>query len=266
MITESCKYHCRQVPKHESYEDKYERRQEKHENLRRRNNITICRLVAKCPSKKPKEILQSPRQKEFFKRRNLINEEQGNKQVKSPPSKEASLVLENKMEEFAKVSSGRFMRSSPTIQVSWNNSTSHLSPNKSVEQSFSDGLERSNFNSWWIPSENKATVKVSKSCKGTQTINESSALKKTSSQQTEGGEGSFCQLLLPAAYSQFAPILKEYVMGGSKKAAVRGGEEALHRELLLKKKLMILQELLAMLLQTAEKSWKVPDGHPNFCT
>lgn len=117
MITESCKHHCRHVPVLESYEDKYERRQEKRENLRRRNNITICRLVAKRRSKEPKEILQSPRQKEFFKRRNLITEEQGNKQVRSSPGNEASLVLENQMEDFAKVSSGRFMRSSPTNQV-----------------------------------------------------------------------------------------------------------------------------------------------------
>lgn len=117
MITESSKYHCRHVPMHESYEDKYERRQEKHESLRRRNNITVCRLVAKCPSKEPKEILQSPRQKEFFRRRNLITEKQENKQVRSPPGKKAFLILEHKMEDFAKVSSGRFMRSSPMYEV-----------------------------------------------------------------------------------------------------------------------------------------------------
>nr|XP_056701156.1 TRAF3-interacting JNK-activating modulator [Euleptes europaea] len=236
MITESCKYHCRHVLMHETYEDKYERRQEKHENLRRRNNITICRLVAKRQSREPKEILQSPRQKEFFRRRNLIAEEQGKKQGRSPPGKMASLVLENKMEDFAEVSSGRFPKSSPTNQiVSWNNSTFHLSPSKSVEQSFSDGFIHSKFNSWGISSENKATVKVSISCKGTQTINESTALKKNSGQQTDCGIA-----VLDKEIIQLSNYLKE----------------ALHRELLLKKKLMILQELLAMLLQAAEKSWQ----------
>ncbi|XP_060087229.1 TRAF3-interacting JNK-activating modulator isoform X2 [Heteronotia binoei] len=235
MITETCKYHCRHVPLHESYEEKYERRQERHENLRRRNNITICRQVAKRPSKEPKEILQSPRQKEFFRRRNLITEEQGNKQVRSPPGRAASLFLENKMEYFAKVSSGRFMRSSSTNQVSWNNSTSHLSPNKSVEQSFSDGFAHSSFNSWGNSSENKANVKVSKSCKGTQTINELNALKKNAGQQTDCGIAVSDEEII-----QLSNYLKE----------------ALHRELLLKKKLMILQELLVMLLQAAEKSWK----------
>ncbi|XP_048354263.1 TRAF3-interacting JNK-activating modulator isoform X2 [Sphaerodactylus townsendi] len=230
MTTESCEYYFRHVPVRESYEVKYERRQEKHENLRRRNNITMCRLVAKRKSRNPKETLQSPRQKEFFRRRNLIAEEQGKKQVRSPPATEASLVLENKMEDFAEVSTGMFQRSSPTIQVS-----SHLSLSKSVEQSSSDVFVHGKFNSWEVSSEHKATVKVSISCKGTQTINESKVLKKNSGQQTDCGI-----TVLDKEIIQLSNYLKE----------------ALHRELLLKKKLMILQELLAMLLQAAEKSWK----------
>ncbi|XP_077190986.1 TRAF3-interacting JNK-activating modulator isoform X2 [Paroedura picta] len=218
--TESCKYHHRRHElKHESYEDKYERRQEKRENLRRRNNITTCRQVAKHLSKEPKEILQSPRQKEFFRRRDLLTEEQGNKEVRSPSSKEGSVVLENKMGAFAKIPPRRFMRSSPI--------------NQSVEQS--DGFAFRNFSFGVISSENKATVEASKFCKGTQTMNESRTLKKNSSQQTDCGI-----TVLDKEIIQLSNYLKE----------------ALHRELLLKKKLIVLQELLAMLLQAAEKSWK----------
>lgn len=36
-------------------------------------------------------------------------------------------------------------------------------------------------------------------------------------------------------------------------------QEALHRELLLKQKMVILQELLSTLLQASEKSWQVPE-------
>lgn len=37
-------------------------------------------------------------------------------------------------------------------------------------------------------------------------------------------------------------------------------QEALHRELLLKQKMVILQELLSTLLQASEKSWQVPES------
>lgn len=36
-------------------------------------------------------------------------------------------------------------------------------------------------------------------------------------------------------------------------------QEALHRELLLKQKMVILQELFSTLLQASEKSWQVPE-------
>ncbi|XP_054836479.1 TRAF3-interacting JNK-activating modulator [Eublepharis macularius] len=220
MITESCKYRHHESMR-ESYEDKYERRQEKHENLRRRNNITICRLVAKHQSKEPKEVLQSPRQKEFFRRRNLIIEEQRKKEVRSPPCIKASLVLENKMEDFA--------------EVSWNNPTSQLSSSNSAQHSFSDGFAHSNFSSCGIFPKTMTNVKVSKICKGTQTRNEPNAVKNNSSQQTDCGIA-----ILDKEIIQLSGYLKE----------------ALHRELLLKKKLTVLQDLLAMLLQAAEKSWK----------
>lgn len=42
-------------------------------------------------------------------------------------------------------------------------------------------------------------------------------------------------------------------------------QEALHRELLLKKKMVILQELFSTLLQASEKSWQVPTCCTGVC-
>ncbi|XP_061488021.1 TRAF3-interacting JNK-activating modulator isoform X3 [Rhineura floridana] len=229
MITDLCKSHGQRGPKHESYEEKYERRQEKHENLRRRNNRTICRLMNKNHSKEAKELLQSPREKEFLKRRNLITERPGRKGAQFNPGTDVPLFSENKTGGLEEIPA--YLKSRPTNQESRDNCTSQLHF-KSVQRSISNTFAHGNVNSF---PENMFTVKVYKSCKGTQTINESITVKKNSGQQTDCGTA-----VLDKEIVQLSTYLTE----------------ALHRELGLKQKMMILQELLSTLLQAAEKSWK----------
>lgn len=90
MITGFCKSHGRRAPESESYEEKYKRWQEKHESPHRKNNRAMCRLVDKHRSKETKEPLQSPRQKEFLRRRNIIFEDPGQREVQLPVGTEAS--------------------------------------------------------------------------------------------------------------------------------------------------------------------------------
>lgn len=55
----------------ESYEAKYERRQETRESRRCRPNMTTCRQVGKALRTQHTEQLQRARQQQFFRRRNL---------------------------------------------------------------------------------------------------------------------------------------------------------------------------------------------------
>ncbi|XP_009330260.1 PREDICTED: TRAF3-interacting JNK-activating modulator-like [Pygoscelis adeliae] len=59
-------------PRHwrESYDEKCERRHETRENLRHRNNVTTCRRLRQGTEEPP----QSPRQREFLRRRNLVSD------------------------------------------------------------------------------------------------------------------------------------------------------------------------------------------------
>ncbi|XP_074792346.1 TRAF3-interacting JNK-activating modulator [Natator depressus] len=190
--TEKPPRRCRRLS--ESYDEKCERRHETRENLWRRNNVTTCRRVMQCRKKEAEEQSQSPRQKEFLKRRNLATEE-GKKQ---------------------------------------NNSTSVVH-HKHLQQSLNDPRTQNNWQSCGVSSQNILPKDISKTSRGTQTLTDSSAIKKDSSQQTDCGIA-----VLDKEIIQLSNYLKE----------------ALHRELLLKQKMVILQELLSTLLQASEKSWK----------
>ncbi|XP_044302976.1 TRAF3-interacting JNK-activating modulator isoform X2 [Varanus komodoensis] len=231
MITGSGKSRCPHRPQYESYEEKYERRQEKRGNIRRRNNTTMCHLVGKNKRKEAKEPLQSPRQKEFLRRRNLVTEELKGAEVCMSSGIEASLVSENRTGDVGERSSWTNLRLSPTNQETLNNPTAQFLTQFVLCESyntFADGNLDSSPKSM-------LTVKVSKSCKGTQTTTESSAEKKNSGQQTDCGI-----TVLDKEIIQLSNYLKE----------------ALHREIVLKQKMVILQELLTMLLKAAEQSWK----------
>ncbi|XP_070795909.1 TRAF3-interacting JNK-activating modulator [Pituophis catenifer annectens] len=219
MITGFSKSPGQQGPQNESYEEKYERRCEKHESLLRRNNRTTCRLTSKCQSKEAKEPAQSPRQKEFFRRRNLTTEELGRTKMTLLPDKRESLFPVNCSDNLRRIPSQTYL-----------NYLSDIQPHtKSIQHNFSNILPLSK------PPQALLVVNVPKNCKGTQTTKELSSEKKNSCQQTDCGTAVLDKEIIQ---------LSNYL------------NEALHRELVLKQKMVILQELLAMLLEAAEKSWK----------
>lgn len=69
MISQPEKARPRHRHTSESYDEKCERRHEMRENLRRRKNVTTCRRLRRGVE----EPLQSPRQREFLRRRNLAS-------------------------------------------------------------------------------------------------------------------------------------------------------------------------------------------------
>ncbi|KAJ7331754.1 hypothetical protein JRQ81_013934 [Phrynocephalus forsythii] len=229
MITRFCKSRCRRAPQSESYEEKYERWQEKHECLHSKNNRTMYRLTGKHRNKEAKEPLQSPRQKEFLRRRHIMAEDPGQMEAQLPVGTEVSLLPEIRTGSLWGLSTQTYLRSPSSVQESWNTHRTHLHT-ESLKSAISDTPESGSLNF-----ENPIIVKVSQSCKGTQTIAEDNEAKKNSGQQTDCGTAILDQELI-----QLSNYLKE----------------ALHRELLLKQKMVILQELLAMLVQAADKSWK----------
>uniref|UniRef100_A0A8D0GJM0 TRAF3 interacting protein 3 n=1 Tax=Sphenodon punctatus TaxID=8508 RepID=A0A8D0GJM0_SPHPU len=216
MISPAGKFPLQHRHLSESYDDKCERRQEVRENLRRRNNLTTCRRIGKNQDKEAEGQLQSPRQREFLRRRNLMAEGPGRKEVRCPTSKQSSLGQENGME-----GPGGDLQSSATHQ-SFQCNLLH------------DALAYGNLHSWRVSSENIRIKEVSKN-RGTQTLAGPSVVKRDSGQQTDCGIAVSDKEMI-----QLCNYLKE----------------ALHRELLLKQKTMILQELLSALLQALEKSWK----------
>ncbi|XP_042740309.1 TRAF3-interacting JNK-activating modulator isoform X3 [Lagopus leucura] len=175
-------------PRHagESYEEKCERRQETREALRRRGHAHSARRPGRS-----EEQPQSPRQREFLRRRNLG----------STTGELGTPVL---------------------LQRPWSHPVcpSTLAP---LGLSSPTG----------ILAEAIPGPRTSVSSRGTQTP--ASTRVKDSSQQTDCGNTVFNKEIV-----QLSGYLKE----------------ALHRELLLKQKMVILQELLATLLHASEKSWQ----------
>ncbi|XP_024057573.1 TRAF3-interacting JNK-activating modulator isoform X1 [Terrapene carolina triunguis] len=226
--TEKSPRRCRRLS--ESYDEKCERRHETRESLWRRNNVTTCRHVGQCQKKEAEEQSQSPRQKEFLKRRNLATEE-GKKQVRFPTGTPASPGQECATGTPKEASSWMDLRSPTSLQ---NNSTSMVH-HKHPQHSLNDPRTQNNWHSCGFSSQNILPKDISKLSRGTQTLTDSSAIKKNSSQQTDCGIA-----VLDKEIIQLSNYLKE----------------ALHRELLLKQKMVILQELLSTLLQASEKSWK----------
>ncbi|KGL78744.1 TRAF3-interacting JNK-activating modulator, partial [Tinamus guttatus] len=184
----------------ESYEEKCERRQETRENLRRRNNVTTCRRLGKRDKKEAEQQSQSPRQREFLRRRNLVTEER-NKPRKPLPGAPAPPGQGIETHVPWEPSSGPDPESPAPLKVT---ASSQSSP-------------------------------ISFIFTGTQTLTSSSTKLQDSSQQTDCGTA-----VLNKEIVQLSNYLKE----------------ALHRELLLKQKMVILQELFSTLLRASEKSWQ----------
>ncbi|XP_050182690.1 TRAF3-interacting JNK-activating modulator [Myiozetetes cayanensis] len=183
----------------ESYEEKCERRHEIRENLRRRNNLTTCRHLPRGAE----QPLQSPRQREFLRRRNLASEV-----GRAPPRQEPEAQTPSD--------------SSVLLQDPWSCPTS---PPAQSLLCLSIPLG--------IPAETIPGQSVN--TQGTQTLASPREGVKDSSQQTDCGAAVFNKEMMQ---------LSNYLKVGSA------------RELLLKQKMMILQELFSTLLEASEKSWQ----------
>ncbi|XP_063811418.1 TRAF3-interacting JNK-activating modulator isoform X2 [Pseudophryne corroboree] len=211
----------------ESFENKHERRLELHEILRSRYNITSCRQDN--PSWGREQERHSPREQEFFRRRHLWIEESGEKRIRSPTKSNRyikySLVKQNSSKAFL----NKDLEPLSGNELSWHHNRSKSYPfdcRNAKKDIYIDLLHaRTNRND------------VPKSDKGVQTVQEVPVicLKRDTSQQTDCATAVLNGELLQ---------LSEYLM------------EALQRERKLKKKLCVLQELLNVLVQTSEKSWK----------
>ncbi|XP_030077438.1 TRAF3-interacting JNK-activating modulator [Microcaecilia unicolor] len=219
----------------ESYDDKRDRRLVTHEILRSRVNVTSCRHVGKSVNKDHTSQAGSPRQKEFFKRRNLSTDDEGRKirflgRTLNPPSHED--ILRDTAER-------RFHGPTVVKKLSWDSSKPLFCYPHALRTL--NNISRS-FNVHSSGTSNMELVAKGglKRDRGTQTLNESSLsgirVMRNSSQQTDSGTA-----VLDKEIFQLSEYLKE----------------ALHRERKLKQKLVVLQELLAVLVQAAEKSWKV---------
>ncbi|XP_054251894.1 TRAF3-interacting JNK-activating modulator [Indicator indicator] len=193
----------------ESYDEKCERRQETRESLRRRHNLTTCRH----PGRAAEGPEQSPRQREFLRRRNL-------------PSDAARTQLGQDCKAGVLLEPSSRVDSGPPVRLQHQWSCPIFPPAHSL-LSLSIPLSISSR----VVSRQGASVNT----QGTQTLTDPSTMMKDSSQQTDWGIAVFNKEML-----QLSNYLKE----------------ALHRELLLKQKMVILQELFSTLLQASEKSWQ----------
>ncbi|XP_007481391.2 TRAF3-interacting JNK-activating modulator [Monodelphis domestica] len=217
----------------ETYEAKCERRQEIRESRRHRPNMTTCRQVERTKRRPPSHQTQSPRQQQFLKRRNLEVEE---RKVKSSSSETSELLRKEGQESNLKVSKLYSSMKSSSGQQEFETSTTFFS----IQHHPLPGDHRD-------PSDHPSTcedlpveVIVKKPLtlhQGTQTesLGEQLTIKNDASQQTNCGIA-----VLDKDIIQLSDYLKE----------------ALQRELVLKQKMMVLQELLATLLQTSDRSWK----------
>ncbi|XP_065505692.1 TRAF3-interacting JNK-activating modulator [Caloenas nicobarica] len=196
-------------PQHESYDEKCERRHEMRENLRRRNNVTTCRHRGRGADGSP----QSPRHREFLRRRNLASDA-GRTSLGQEP--------------------GGHVPTGPSLQVEPGGPVLPQHPRSCA--TFPPARSPLSLSvPLGISAEAVPRRGASVNTQGTQTLTNASAGVKDSSQQTDCGIAVLNKEML-----QLSNYLKE----------------ALHRELLLKQKMVILQELFSTLLQASEKSWQ----------
>ncbi|KAM6399134.1 TRAF3-interacting JNK-activating modulator [Rhynochetos jubatus] len=209
MISQPEKARPRHRRASESYDEKCERRHETRENLRRRNNVTTCR----CLGKGAEEPSQSPRQKEFLRRRNLASDA-GRTLPGQEPKDHIPPDVSARVEPRPPI----------LLQHPWSSPTfppAHSLLGLSVPLG--------------ILAEAVPRRGASVNTQGTQTLTNPNAGVTDSSQQTDCGIAVFNKEIMQ---------LSNYL------------QEALHRELLLKQKMVILQELFSTLLRASEKSWQ----------
>ncbi|NXF86902.1 T3JAM protein, partial [Eubucco bourcierii] len=207
----------------ESYDEKCERRQETRESLRRRHNLTVCRH----PGRAAEGPEQSPRQREFLRRRKLASDAGRTGPGQDCKAQPPVLLQVTQLRALpVQLAPAAFppIPAALSFQHQWSCPLfppAHSLLSLGIPLSISSG----------VVSRQGASVNT----QGTQTLTDPSTAMKDSSQQTDWGTAVFNKEMV-----QLSNYLKE----------------ALHRELLLKQKMVILQELFSTLLQASEKSWQ----------
>ncbi|XP_070252954.1 TRAF3-interacting JNK-activating modulator isoform X2 [Myotis yumanensis] len=220
----------------ESYEAKYERRQETRESRRCRPNMTTCRQVGKALRTQHTEQLQRARQQQFFRRRNLEVEEKDKTQ--RGPDREQSPSRRTGQEAELKKLLALANRIPPSRQQVPGTSsevfpTQHH-PLSSVQRDLDNHLPSQDQG---LPPQDFPIKKPPKHHRGTQTKAKEAqpTTKNDASQQTNCGVAVLDKEIIQ---------LSEYL------------KEALQRELVLKQKMVILQDLLSTLIRASDSSWK----------
>uniref|UniRef100_G3SNG3 TRAF3 interacting protein 3 n=1 Tax=Loxodonta africana TaxID=9785 RepID=G3SNG3_LOXAF len=219
----------------ESYEAKCERHQETRESRRCRRNVTTCRQVGKTLRAQQREQLKRARQQQFFKRRNLNVEEKGKTQSSQDRGQGTSRTGQA---SNLNTPSSWANRSSYHRQVSGGTSSEIIPiqhrPPSGVQRDLADHFSSQAGD---LPSHNSSIKKPPKHHRGTQTKAEEAqpTIKNDASQQTNCGVAVLDKEIIQ---------LSEYL------------KEALQRELVLKQKMVILQDLLSHLIRASDSSWK----------
>ncbi|XP_069400357.1 TRAF3-interacting JNK-activating modulator isoform X7 [Ovis canadensis] len=219
----------------ESYEAKSERRQETRESRRCRPNVTTCRLAGKAPRTQQREQLRRARQQQFFRRRNLEVEEKG--EAQSPPAREPGPSRRTgQATDLKEPLSWANRISSPRQQVS-GTSSEVFATQHPPSGAWRDPAGHHPTQASGLPPQASPIKKAPKHHRGTQTKagETQSTIKNDASQQTNYGVAVLDKEIIQ---------LSEYL------------KEALQRELILKQKMVILQDLLSTLIQASDSTWK----------
>ncbi|NXP71945.1 T3JAM protein, partial [Ramphastos sulfuratus] len=203
----------------ESYDEKCERRQETRESLRRRHNLTVCRH----PGRAAEGPEQSPRQREFLRRRKLASDA-GRTGLGQDCKAQPPVLLQ--VTQLRALPVQLAPAACPPIPAA---------PGCKSEDSQKGRTHKGHF----LKLQRQAGVKLSPSwcapflLPNPQLDGDSLQIQPHSCHIAQLWEGR-----IPS--DQLCP----------------SPQEALHRELLLKQKMVILQELFSTLLQASEKSWQ----------
>ncbi|XP_059531336.1 TRAF3-interacting JNK-activating modulator isoform X2 [Myotis daubentonii] len=220
----------------ESYEAKYERRQETRESRRCRPNMTTCRQVGKALRTQHTEQLQRARQQQFFRRRNLEVDEKDKTQ--SGPDREQSPSRRTGQEaELKKLLAWPNRIPPPRQQVPGTSSEVFPTQHHPLSSVWRDLDNHLPSQAQGLPPQDFAIKKPPKHHRGTQTKAKEAqpTTKNDASQQTNCGVAVLDKEIIQ---------LSEYL------------NEALQRELVLKQKMVILQDLLSTLIRASDSSWK----------
>ncbi|KAF1588057.1 TRAF3-interacting JNK-activating modulator, partial [Eudyptes moseleyi] len=212
----------------ESYDEKCERRHETRENLRHRNNVTTCRRLRRGTEEPP----QSPRQREFLRRRNLVSDA-----GRTLPGQKPEARIPPGPSSWVEPRPPILLQPDPATAPSPPFFTAHFGRTL-TQAALSFQHPRS------CPTFPPAHSLLSLS------ILAEAVPRRGASANTRGSGGS------PDPELEGGAGLSPPALGVPTDQFSPSPQEALHRELLLKQKMVILQELFSTLLQASEKSWQ----------